>query len=503
MTSLTDVYDGRAGTVASPRRQLTGAGLFVAGAAMVVAAIALVTTDAGIDAFGLYQVREYGGILAGLGLPAVLLGVFTVLPASRRVRAAAVVGASIAVLGVALFTHAYPWHWLAADPLLALGTSVVYLAGILTTFWCLFLALATFKTRRDPGGTARMRITESGTIRMVQAARKRPSFGGIGMFGGDPDGDVETQTNREDAASTGEEGAEVLTEPMGDGGRPRSADPLTDASGSTAAGSGDATGLTGDDVSAESTNTSSRSRDSTPTETGPDPTRRTRSSSDGSLGEGIDRIGAADSRDGSTGTSTGPYSNAGTAATDGSRRGSPTRSDNAAESAGASDAIPGSPPVEGVSAGPPDASATPSDDRRPADAMGTAETDGPGSGATSASRSAPAAADATAASDEASTIGSTDDTTLGESHPAIDDPVAAAQGFGVATADTAEGVDQSPPGDEAIADAVAEDAGGDYCGDCTHFEYVKKDGEPTPYCGYYTQVLEDMDGCEHWTEQSY
>jgi hypothetical protein len=38
-----------------------------------------------------------------------------------------------------------------------------------------------------------------------------------------------------------------------------------------------------------------------------------------------------------------------------------------------------------------------------------------------------------------------------------------------------------------------------YCGNCTHFEYVRADGQITPYCGLTESLMEDMDACEDWT----
>lgn len=203
MTSLTDVYEGRVGRVASRRQQLFGSGLFLAGAAMLVGAIAIATTGLGSAMLSEYAAREVGGILAGIGLQTVLLGVFALLPASRRVRGAAVIGTGVALLGVALFRHAYPYQWVESTPLLALATTTVYFFGVVTTFWCLFVGLATFKTRNDPGGMARMEITEEGTIELVEKSQSSGGLGGIGLFGKEPDGSVETQTNLSGSASGG------------------------------------------------------------------------------------------------------------------------------------------------------------------------------------------------------------------------------------------------------------------------------------------------------------
>jgi hypothetical protein len=222
MPSLTDAYDGAARTVAGRRRRRFGTALFAVGAVMVVGAIPVATTDLARSAgLSVFEARELAGVLAGVGLPAFFVGIFAVLPASRPTRAAASIGASLAGFGVALFVHAYPLNWLANDPPLAIATTLIYGIGTLTTFWCLFLALATFKRRNDPGGTARMEITEEGKLRIISDTTSRAAatgFGAVGLFGQGPDGDVATQTNRGGSAggsSTSGDGDEgvVLEEP--------------------------------------------------------------------------------------------------------------------------------------------------------------------------------------------------------------------------------------------------------------------------------------------------
>ncbi|WP_436935141.1 DUF7139 domain-containing protein [Halovenus marina] len=199
MTSLSRVYEGGVGSVVDRKRRVLGMSVFVAGVAMVVGAIPLATTGLP-SSLGLttLEARELAGVLAGLGVPAVFVGIFAVLPASNATRAAGAIGASLAVLGVGLFQHAYPQRWLTTDPGFTLATIVVYSLGTLITFWCLFIAAATFKTRNKPGGTARLEITDEGTVRLVETESPMPGFGSVGLFGRDPDGDVETQTNRDD-----------------------------------------------------------------------------------------------------------------------------------------------------------------------------------------------------------------------------------------------------------------------------------------------------------------
>ncbi|WP_410765440.1 ribonuclease BN [Haloferax sp. DFSO60] len=223
MTSLSEAYHGGRGGP-SLRRLSLGLGVFLAGVLLVIAGIVVATTDlytSGGATLG--EARELGGILGGIGVPAVFLGVFTVLPASARTRAAAVIGASVAILGVALFSHAYPCQWSGATcgaglADLTLETVAVYFFGTLTTFWCLFVGVANFKTRNDPGGTATVQVTKKGETRIVEVEKTvRGGLGGIGFLGGTPDGEVETQTNTPAANATdGGTEAEQITSPLDD-----------------------------------------------------------------------------------------------------------------------------------------------------------------------------------------------------------------------------------------------------------------------------------------------
>jgi len=226
MTSLTDVYQRRIGAVASRRRVLAGLTLFAVGLSLVAVGVLLATTGIGSAlGLGVYGAREWAGILAGLGLPGTFVGLFTILPTSRLTRATIAIGASLTVFAVALFTHAYPTQWPgapAADPALALTTLALYFVGAITTGWCLFVAIATFKTRKSPGGAAEMRITEEGTVRLVErAGRDGSGVGGIGLFGTDPDGEVPTQTGNASggagsARQTASDGGSTAVDPSAD-----------------------------------------------------------------------------------------------------------------------------------------------------------------------------------------------------------------------------------------------------------------------------------------------
>jgi hypothetical protein len=210
MTSLSEVYtgEGRSGEHRPDLRRLyAGVGLFAAGAFLVLSGILVAATDVlytTTTVEGLTNSRHVGGVLGGIGVPAVFLGVLTILPSARRTRAAAVVGASIAVLGVGMFWHAYPCQWSGSTcgaglMDLTLPTVGVYFFGLITTFWWLFVGIANFKTRNAPGGTVRMEVTRQGETKVVEVPR--PGAGSVGLFGSQPDGGVETQTG---SAGTGD-----------------------------------------------------------------------------------------------------------------------------------------------------------------------------------------------------------------------------------------------------------------------------------------------------------
>jgi hypothetical protein len=219
MTSLSEVYGDGGRSTTSLRRLYLGVGLFVVGILLIVAGIVAAGTDLipSMEAYSLADARWIGGILGGVGLPLSMLGVMSVLPAGRTTRAASLVGASVMGLGVALFSYAYPYHWINSPRPelvdLTLPTAGVYFLGAATTFWCLFVGVANFKTRNDPGGTVTLEVTHEGETRYVEVERSQlDGVGGVGLLGGTPDGSVETQTNDPDANRIGEEDVSVTTD---------------------------------------------------------------------------------------------------------------------------------------------------------------------------------------------------------------------------------------------------------------------------------------------------
>ncbi len=198
MTSLTEVYDGTKRQGASLQRLYAGTALVCLGAVLAVVAVLVATTDL----FGGYLADQFAavraaGVLAGIGVPTALVGVFVVLPAGRRVRAAAAISSTLCLLGVVLFWHAYPHHWRGYGDDLTLQVSAIYLLGLFTALCCLFIGVVNFKTRNDPGGMLEMTVTRRNQtiVEVDENETGGGGLGGIGFLGGTPDGDVETQTN--------------------------------------------------------------------------------------------------------------------------------------------------------------------------------------------------------------------------------------------------------------------------------------------------------------------
>jgi cytochrome c biogenesis protein CcdA len=213
MTSLSEVYTPDAEFQTSLRRLYAGLGLFAFGALLIVAGIVVGTTGL---VEPLFVAREWAGILAGIGVPAVFLGTFAVLPSGKTTKVAAAIGAALALLGVALFAYAFPCQWSGTNclgpnqSLLTLPVALVYVAGAGTTLWCLFTAVANFKARNNPGGTAHVEVTAQGETRIIEVPKAELSkfSGSMGVLG-DPAEDVET-TDRPGAETDDDDGSSVF-----------------------------------------------------------------------------------------------------------------------------------------------------------------------------------------------------------------------------------------------------------------------------------------------------
>jgi hypothetical protein len=272
MTSLSEVYTPDAEFQTSLRRLYAGLGLFAFGALLIVVSIVVGTTGL---VEPLFVAREWAGILAGIGVPAVFLGTFAVLPSGRTTKVAAAIGAALALLGVALFAYAFPCQWSGTNclgpnqSLLTLPVALVYVVGAGTTLWCLFTAVANFKARNNPGGTAHVEVTAQGETRVIEVPKAELSkfSGSMGVLG-DPTDDVDA-SSRPGAETDDDDGSSVFrTDERGvvsDGGA--TSNTLTDVSDDVLVqgGSDDSNGPPSGPASPSSSPTTDTSRSATGT----------------------------------------------------------------------------------------------------------------------------------------------------------------------------------------------------------------------------------------------
>jgi hypothetical protein len=217
MPSLDEAYDRRWERLRDPHR--VGAGLVLAGIGALAVVAAMVLVAAGPENTG---AKQAAGIAAGLGVPAMLLGVVVVLPASRRNRLGVLAGTGLTLLGVLLFWFAYPDRWTrTADPM-AFETLAVYAAGCAIGLWFVFSALASTRLRNVPQGTVELEVVREGETRTVEVSRDRYEAlvgdGGSGEAVLSELGETETDEDDDEAADSG---GTVSRGPTGDTSKKR------------------------------------------------------------------------------------------------------------------------------------------------------------------------------------------------------------------------------------------------------------------------------------------
>lgn len=168
MPSLDEAYDRPLTGLRNPRRVGAGLALVAAGVLAIVASMVLVGRGGDSTTANLYA-----GLAVGAGIPAMLLGIVVVLPASRRNRLGVLFGTALTGVGIALYWFAYPERWTrTADPL-AFETLAIYAAGCALALWFVFSALATFRVRNNPPGTISLEVIRRGETRTIEVSRDR------------------------------------------------------------------------------------------------------------------------------------------------------------------------------------------------------------------------------------------------------------------------------------------------------------------------------------------
>lgn len=173
MESLGDAYGESRWGGRDPRRVYAGLALFGLGVVAVLAGILIVTTPLAVlfGAESSTAAQSIAGVLAGLGVPAMLAAVVVVLPASRRERVGVLAGTVLCVVGVGLFDHAYPTQWTGTAESLAFPTTTVYFLGGSVAFWFVFTAIASYRMRNNPHGMVQLELKRQGETKTVELDR--------------------------------------------------------------------------------------------------------------------------------------------------------------------------------------------------------------------------------------------------------------------------------------------------------------------------------------------
>ena len=122
--------------------------LLTLGVGFMILGILAATTGLFTGLFGLsvYGSWKLAGVFGGLGLPLVIVGVFTVLPATDHQRLGAAAGLGLVILGVILFALNFPDNWYGDETDRTFLVVSVYFLGTMLTVSYLFLAVANLQT---------------------------------------------------------------------------------------------------------------------------------------------------------------------------------------------------------------------------------------------------------------------------------------------------------------------------------------------------------------------
>lgn len=197
--NLADVYTDNLGAFESIKHLYAGVVLFVLGLIFLGVAVFVATTTV-LSGFGLnkWQHWEVAGVIGGVGLPLALTGVIIVMPSQTRRTWMAIVGVVLCLTGVIGFYIAFPHQWVGDPTNRAFTVTSVYGVGSIITLWCMFSGIIDFKTRNNPGGTVRLKVTRHGSTEYIEIDKEKlqDNLGSLGHFGEKPTGNIKTQTNK-------------------------------------------------------------------------------------------------------------------------------------------------------------------------------------------------------------------------------------------------------------------------------------------------------------------
>jgi hypothetical protein len=153
---LLRLYRRYVGPPVAERTVYGGFGLFFGGIALALIGIVLFLASATVppeDIFR-YTLRELAGVAGAVGLPALLLGVTVLLPVDRNALYAAAAGTAVCLVGVGLFSAAYPYAWNVVGSDRSGQVVAVYATGLVVVIASTGAALVGHHIHRVSGSSA-------------------------------------------------------------------------------------------------------------------------------------------------------------------------------------------------------------------------------------------------------------------------------------------------------------------------------------------------------------
>jgi uncharacterized protein YbjQ (UPF0145 family) len=153
---LLRLYRQYVGPPEAERTVYGGFGLFFGGIALALVGIVLFLGSATVppDDLFRYTLREVAGAAGAVGLPALLLGVTVLLPVDRKALYAAAIGTAICLVGVGLFSAAYPYAWNVVGADRSGEVVALYAVGIVVVIGSTGAALVGHHIHRAAGPSA-------------------------------------------------------------------------------------------------------------------------------------------------------------------------------------------------------------------------------------------------------------------------------------------------------------------------------------------------------------
>ncbi|MDY6780486.1 MAG: hypothetical protein SV760_08080 [Halobacteria archaeon] len=170
MPSLAEVYERSVGEAENYERLYLGLGILALGTLMLIAGGVIGVSMPVASLFGADNATEQwdlGGVLAGIGIPLALIGIFTVLPTSKENNRVAAAGIGLGFLGVLSFVYAYPHMWY-SDPVdLTWLVFLIYGTGIIVDLWALFRSVLDIEVSLPRNSISLEYVNEDGEVEEV------------------------------------------------------------------------------------------------------------------------------------------------------------------------------------------------------------------------------------------------------------------------------------------------------------------------------------------------